>query len=199
MSNRREFMQMSLAASVLPVLAAPGVAPKPHDREAAWGVVVEAASPLAALFRVEASRLGLPVWEIHDDITDLWNQELWLRWKQGPHILAGVTLSTSLFCLETLARDHQMRVWFRAEHHRLRSGGVEHVVSGTPRMVEEVSMLGENWGVGFARFAAALPISGSQQVERRVLTRASPESTEPDPMVSWIIAPRSKGRVAESL
>src|ERR1700730_17799049 len=100
MSNRRQFMQISLAASVLPVLAAQGVAPKRPEREPAWGVVAEAASPLATLFRVEASRLGLPVWEIHDDITDLWYQELWLRWKQAPHILAGVTLSTSLFCLE---------------------------------------------------------------------------------------------------
>jgi hypothetical protein len=192
-------MQMSLAASVLPVLAAPVVAAEPQDRAAAWGVVAEAASPLASLFRVEASRLGLPVWEIHDDITDLWYRELCLRWKQAPHVLAGVTLSTSLFCLETLARDHQMRVWFRAEHHRLRSGEAEHVVLGTSRMVEEASTLGEDWGVGFARFAAALPLNESDQVQRRLLTRVSPESTEPGPMVSWIIAPRTIGRFAESL
>lgn len=192
MSNRREFMQMSLAASALPLLAGPAPPAQRRDSAPAWGVVTEAASPLASLFRVEASRLGLSVWEIHDDITDLWCQELWLRWKEAPHILAGVTLSTSLFCLETLARDHQMRVWFRAEHNRLPGGGVEHVVSGTSRMVEEASALGENWGVGFARFAAALALDESDKVQRRFLARASLEITEPGPMVSWIIVPRPK-------
>lgn len=199
MSNRREFMQMSLAASALPVLAAPGVAPKRQEREPAWGVVAEAASPLASVFRVEAARLGLPVWEIHDDIADLWYRDLWLRWKEAPRILAGVTLSTSLFCVETLARDHQMRVWFRAEHNRLRGGGVEHVVSSTSRMVEQASTPGEDWGVRFARFAAALPLNESGNVQRRILRRVSRETAEPGPMVSWVIAPWSNGRFAESL
>jgi hypothetical protein len=174
MSNRREFMQMSLAVSALPVLAAPGIAPEEREREPAGLVLAEAASPLASVFRVEAARLGLPVWEIHDDITDLWYQDLWLRWKEAPRILAGVTLSTSLFCIETLARDHQMRVWFRAEHNR-----------STP---------GEDWGVRFARFAAGLPLSESALGER-----ASSETAEPGPMVSWVVAPRTKVRFAQSL
>ena len=188
MSNRREFLQMSLAASALPVLAGPGVAPKRPEGEPAWGVVAEGSSPLAAAFRVEAARLGLRAWEIHDDITDLWYRELSLLWKEGPLILAGVTLSTSLFCLETLARDHQMRVRFRVEHSRLRNGGVE-----------RVSTLGEDWGVRFARCAAALSLDESDKVQRRVLTRLSPETNEPGPMVSWIIAPRTQRRFAENL
>ena len=151
---------MSLAASALPVLAGPGLAAKRLEGEPAGGVVVEAASPLASVFRTEAARLGLRVWEIHDDITELWYQELSLRWKEAPLILAGVTLSTSLFCLETLARDHQMRVCFRAEHNRLP---------------------GEDWGVRFARRAAALPLNESDKVQRRVLTRASAQTTEPGP------------------
>jgi hypothetical protein len=199
MSNRREFLQMSLAASALPVLAGPGVAPKRQEGELAGGVVAEAASPTASVFRVEAARLGLRVWEIRDDITDLWYRELSLLWKEAPLILAGVTLSTSLFCLETLARDHQMRVWFRAEHNRLQGGGVEHVVSGTSRMVEQASTPAEDWGVRFARCAAALPLNESDKIQRRVLTRVSPETTEPGPMVSWIITPRTKRRFAESL
>jgi hypothetical protein len=195
MSNRREFLQMSLAASALPVL----VAPKRQDREPAWGVVAEAASPTASLFRVEAARLGLRVWEIHDDITELWYQELSLLWKEAPLILAGVTLSTSLFCLETLARDHQMRVWFRAEHNSLSDGGMEHIVTGTNRMVEEASAPAEDWGVRFARCAAALPLNESDKIQRRVLTRSSAQTTEPGPMVSWIITPTIKRRLAESL
>ncbi len=190
---------MSLAASALPVLAAPAVAPKRQGGEPAGGVVVEAASPLASHFRVEAANLGLRIWEIHDDITELWYRELSLRWKEAPLILAGVTLSTSLFCLETLARDHQMRVWFRAEHNQLQSGGVEHILSGTSRMVEAASTPVEDWGVRFAKLAADLPLNESDQDRRRVVTRASARTTEPGPMVSWIIAPRMQRRVAENL
>ena len=130
---------MSLAATALPVLAAPVVAPKRHVGGSVGGVVVEATSPLASVFRDEAARLGLRAWEIHDDITELWYQELSFLWKEAPLVLAGVTLSTSLFCLETLARDHQMRVWFRAEHNRVQGGAMEHVVTGTGRMVEQPS------------------------------------------------------------
>lgn len=199
MSNRREFLQISLAAAALPVLAGPDVSPKEPEGEPAGGVVVEAASPLASVFRTEAARLGLRVWEIHDDITELWYHELSLLWKETPLVLAGVTLSTSLFCLETLARDHQMRVWFRAEHNQLQGGAVEHVVTGTSRMVEQVSTSAENWGAAFAKLAADLPLQEADQDRRRVVTPASPQSTEPGPMVSWIIAPRAQRRFAESL
>ena len=199
MSNRREFLQISLAAAALPALAGPAVAPKQPEGEPAGGVVVEAASPLSFVFRTEAARLGLRVWEIHDDITDLWYHELSLLWKETPLVLAGVTLSTSLFCLETLARDHQMRVYFRAEHNRMQSGAAEHVITGTSQMVERASTLGEDWGVGFARLAANLPLYESNQERRKIVTPASLQSAEPGPMVSWIIAPRTQRRFAESL
>ena len=199
MSNRREFLQMSLAASALPVLAGPGLAPQRQEGEPAGGVVVEAVSPLASVFRTQAARLGLRVWEIRDDITDLWYHELSLLWKETPLVLAGVTLSTSLFCLETLARDHQMRVWFRAEHNRVQGGAAEHVVTGTSQMVEQASTLLEDWGASFAKLAADLPLHESDQDRRRVVTPASPQSIEPGPMVSWIIAPRTQRHSAESL
>src|SRR5438045_1963620 len=105
MANRREFLQMSLVASALPSLAVPSFGRQRQEPLQAWGVVAETTSPLGTAFRSEATALGLPVHEIRDDITDLWYHELSLRWKEAPAVLAGVTLSTSLFCLETLARD----------------------------------------------------------------------------------------------
>ena len=190
---------MSLAATALPVLAVPAVPPNRQGGKPVGGVVVEAASPLASVFRAEADRLGLRVWEIHDDITDLWYRELSLRWKEAPLVLGGVTLSTSLFCLETLARDHQMRVCFRADHNRVRGGAVEHVITGTSQMVEQASTLSEDWGASFAQLAADLPLYESKLDRRKIVTQASPKSAEPGPMVSWIIAPRTQRRSAESL
>ena len=190
MSNRREFLQMSLAASALPVLAVPGLARDRQQKLHTWGVVAEATSPLGLSFLPEATRLGLQVRTIHDDVTDLWYHELSVRWREAPAVLAGVTLSTSLFCLEMLARDYGMRVWFRASHNYLPNGQVEHMVSGPDRMIEQASAFGGDWGSGFARLAAALPVVDSGKSQKKIVEAATPQTGEPGPMVSWIIAPR---------
>ncbi len=49
------------------------------------------------------------------DVTDLWFNELSVRWKQGPAPIAGLTARNSLFCLERLAWDASMRVVSRSE------------------------------------------------------------------------------------
>ncbi len=122
---------MSLAASALPAIVAArpeSVAPS-SDTEVGAGcshVIVETMSPMALAFGEEAVRLGLEPHGIKDDITDLWCHTLDLQWKRGPATLAGITLSTSLFCLETLARDYGMRVWFKAIHNCLPGGELEH-------------------------------------------------------------------------
>jgi hypothetical protein len=194
-SNRREFLQISLAASAWPVLAAPDPVRDKQVRPAC--VVVEATSPLSRTFRDEAARFGLQVREIKDDITDLWYHEFSLRWPEAPAVVAGVTLSTSLFCLETLAQDHQMRVWFRATHNDLPKGYVEHVVSGPDWMVQQAAAFGPDWAVEFARLVSALPLAASRRSEKRIVEPVEARSSEPGPMVSWIIAPRwtTPGRV----
>ena len=104
-------------------------------------------------------------------------------------MLAGVTLSTSLFCLETLARDHGMRVRFRASHNHLPNGQVEHVVSGPDWMVEQAAAFSGGWASGFAKMAAA-PLLNSGEFQKKFVEPARVRSAEPGPMVSWIIAPR---------
>jgi len=110
--NRREFLAISLASS-LPIIAGER---REGERVPSGAVVVELTSPLALAFRAEAIKLGLPAHGIHDDITDLWYHHLDRQWSSAPATVAGITLSTSLFCLETFARDYGMRVWFRAIH-----------------------------------------------------------------------------------
>ena len=92
-----------------------------------------------------------------------------------------------------------MRVYFRAEHNRMQSGAAEQVITGTSQMVKQASTLGEEWGVGFAQLAANLPLFESNQDRRKIVSPASLKSTEPGPMVSWIIAPRMRNQPARSL
>jgi hypothetical protein len=42
--------------------------------------------------------------------TSLWYEELDLRWRRSPMIVAGVTTDRTLHVLETLALDRRMRV-----------------------------------------------------------------------------------------
>jgi hypothetical protein len=183
---------MSLAASVLPAIvgARPENAVASSDKGVGRGhLIVETMSPLAQAFGDEAIRLGLEPHRIEDDITDLWYHTLHLQWKHGPATLAGITLSTSLFCLETLARDYGMRVWFKAIHNRLPDGEPQHFVSGPENLVRLAAAFGGQWSVGFAGMAANLPPLDSSQWLEKTLESAA-RTREPGPMVSWIIAPR---------
>ena len=196
MSNRREFLQLTLAASALPALAAQQNESVPSSLISASpcvridDLVVESSSPLAAAFQNEAARLGFAPHAIADDITDLWCQHLSASWKQAPATLAGITLSTSLFCLEQLARDSGMRVWFRAEHSALPNGKAVHTLSGASVLVDRAATLANDWACGFAGLLAALPSWTPDQSRRSVFSPAN-QLLDSAPMVSWIIAPRT--------
>ena len=196
MPNRREFLAMSLATSALPTMAgergegAPRLESNNYPRVRSGAVIFEMTSPLALAFRAEAVKWGLPAHGIHDDITDLWYHHFDRRWRTEPATLAGITLSTSLFCLETFARDYRMRVWFRAIHENRPDGRAENVLSGDERLVQQAAALDGGWAAAFARFAAAVSLVKSGKFQQKIVETAALPSEEPGPMVSWIIAPR---------
>ena len=64
----------------------------------------------ARAFAAEATERRIPAAAIRGDITKLFFDDLDLRWKEGPVVLAGYTTPASLFCLDLLARDRGMRV-----------------------------------------------------------------------------------------
>lgn len=66
-------------------------------------------------FAVGAAERGISTAAIRGDITSLFFDDLDLRWKQGPVLLAGYTTQASLFCLDLLARDRGMRLSHCAE------------------------------------------------------------------------------------
>jgi hypothetical protein len=198
--NRREFLAISLASSALPIVAgerregASCLENSNIERVRSGAVIVEMTSPLALAFRAEAVKLGLPAHGIHDDITDLWYHHLDRQWSTAPGTLAGITLSTSLFCLETFARDYGMRVWFRAIHKNRPDGRTGYVLSGDEPLVEQAAALyGEcdgGWAAAFARFTTAVPLAKSGKFQQKIMETAALLDEEPGPMVSWIIAPR---------
>jgi hypothetical protein len=190
--NRREFLAISLASSALPIIA--GEQNSNAQRVRIGAVVVEMTSPLALAFRSEAVKSGLPAHGIHDDITDLWYHHLDRQWGTYPVALAGITLSTSLFCLETFARDYGMRVRFRAIHKDRPDGRGESILSGDEGLVEEAAALDAGWAGAFARFANAAPVLEPPKFRQRTVETAPLLSEEPGPMVSWIIAPRLKNQ-----
>jgi hypothetical protein len=198
--NRREFIALSLASSALPILAdertedAPYLESRDAGRARCSAVIVEMTSPLALAFRAEAVELGLEVHGIHDDITDLWYHKLDRQWKSAPATLAGITLSTSLFCLETFARDYGMRVWFRALHNKTANGQAERLMSGDERLVEQAAVLDGEWAGSFARFATIVPLSKSVKFQQKVVETAALQSEELTHMISWIIAPRLRNQ-----
>jgi hypothetical protein len=200
--NRREFLALSLASSALPTIAgertedAPYLENRDAERVRCGAVIVETTSSLALAFRAEAVELGLEVHGIHDDITDLWYHKLDRQWKSAPATLAGITLSTSLFCLETFARDYGMRVWFRALHNKTANGQAERVMSGDERLVEQAAVLDGEWAGAFARFATVVTLSKPAKFQQqKIVETAALQSEERDHMVSWIIAPRLRNQL----
>jgi hypothetical protein len=117
MTNRREFLQAGIAASVLPMAVA-GSSLAPAQRESGtsfYKVIFDERFPASVAYAREMERDGAPLHAIRGDITDLWYHDLDARWKQSPVTIAGLTAHGPLFCLERLAWDHGMRVLSRVE------------------------------------------------------------------------------------
>jgi hypothetical protein len=150
MTTRREFIQVTLTASVGGALAAaagetlslqPIQLTRPEYAGAVRNSLGDPARPAplplyAALFdrRFSDSRLfswaaqqrGIEIRSISGDVTDVWYSELHPRWKEAAVPIAGVTTYGPLFCLERLAWDHGMRVVYRGSHQRRPDRTIEH-------------------------------------------------------------------------
>ncbi|HSR05736.1 MAG TPA: hypothetical protein VLM42_01180 [Bryobacteraceae bacterium] len=77
-------------------------------------------------FAGEMKRRGILTSGIRGDVAKLWYEDLRARLRQGPAPIAGLTDRVTLFCLEELARDVGMKVFFRVDHMIDTSGQVQH-------------------------------------------------------------------------
>jgi hypothetical protein len=147
MTTRREFIQVTLTASVGGALAATaGEALSPQPLQAAQPEYADTIRnflrdpprlPLyvalfdrrfsdSRLFSWAAQQRGIAIRPISGDVTDVWYSELHPRWKEAAMPIAGVTTYGPLFCLERLAWDHGMRVVYRGSHQRRSDRTIEH-------------------------------------------------------------------------
>ena len=127
MTNRREFLQIGVTATAWPLVArtiqATGLEPRP---ELVAAVAGRLRHPLR--LRVSPSPNAAPRWAcarcaIDADMTQLWYDEIYHRWKEGPPAIAGLTAHGPMFCFAELARDVRMRLVFRAEHRSSATDG----------------------------------------------------------------------------
>jgi hypothetical protein len=124
MATRREFLQASVAASLLPLtLEADAHGPEagaPRTRtepllDACYAVLADRRFSEAEAYAREARRQGARVVRFDGDITDFWFHDLSLRWRRGPAAIAGFTAPGPLFCLERWGWDHGLYVVSRVE------------------------------------------------------------------------------------
>ena len=199
MKNRREFLQLGIAAStlplsggVIPVLAASAkTQPVPIPL---YKIIYDIRFPASRAFASHAQRLGEQIDGIEGDITGLWYYDLYDQWQQGPPAaIAGLTAEEPLFCLERLAGDARMRVVFRAAHTCLPDGRVEHVLSGSELVLNQAVNLRDSglaWTSQIADLVTCYPHSRKCVLQRKIVTsRASHADDDPEQLFSWVIAP----------
>lgn len=201
MASRREFLQLGMAALALPISvhppfsATPPIKPASDTSVGLYKAVFDERFSESVAFAEEVKALGKPVVHgIKGDITDLWFHELHARWKREPVAVAGLTGHGAVFCLERLSWDHRMRVVYRGEHQRLPDGRMQHLLSGPPSMLreaEDLSISGADWPKLIARLVTRCPVVPLRTTETTIVSAASPRTDNPDPLISWVIAPRT--------
>lgn len=198
MASRREFLQIGITALALPVAGHAAFSPAisalaaEAARATFYRVVFDARYPASRAFASEAKMLGLPIRGVNGDITDLWFNDLDLRWKQGPTSIAGLTTKESLFCLDLLARDRGMRVVFRADHRFLPGGGLEHRFSGPQHVLRYAVTLrdgGADWGSRAAGLVTRFSGKRSPSAGATIVAPQAKRGNDPEHLVSWVIAP----------
>jgi hypothetical protein len=202
MTNRREFLQIGIAASTLPLATqaarAAGVSvasEKPADSVVPlYKVVYDLRFADSVAFARRAESLGVAVHAIEGDMTRFWFDDLHHRWQRGQAAIAGLTAHGPLFCLERLAWDQGMRVVFRAEHSFKTAGCVEHVSFGPVAMLRVTGNLsgGEQWGARIADVVMQCPSGRSESASARESTLSRAVAPDSESLFSWVIAPASK-------
>lgn len=200
MTNRREFLQIGIAACTLP-FAAPAAAAFGHGSATPTVVPLYAALydvrfPDGVEFARRIERHGIRAHAFEGDVTRLWYDELYHVWRAGPAAIAGLTAHGPLFCLERLAWDQGLRVVFRAEH-KLVDRRIEHELTGPGTMlggaVENAGVAG--WAACMADAVVRCPSARNEIAldRRRPTTRAEARASG-EPLYTWVIAPARKAR-----
>lgn len=208
MASRREFLQVGIAALALPISARAALSSQASSEAAPdatplYKVIFDERFAESAVFGAEAQRLGLPVYSIRGDITDLWFHDLDAQWKKSSVAIAGLTAHGAFFCLEQLAWDHGMRVVFRGDHRILPDRSIEHAFTGPKTVLNRAARMRDDsrddheaWPARVAGLVARFPEDRSMPAAVNIRARpAIPGAGAPEHLISWVIAPVAGARI----
>ena len=201
MPNRRDVLQGGIALTSLPLVAraAWDSSDVPRPALAPYRILFDDRFAESRRFGAEIARLGGAVRAFSGDVTDLWYEELDVRWRREPIAVAGMTRHGPLFCLERLAWGVGLRVVYRAEHRRVSDGSIAHVVvapEDTLQLAVDLRAANIDWARNAARIVMRSPYDSWQPVSGKRGSAALGADGEDDPLISWIIAPCGRGREA---
>lgn len=206
MANRREFLQIGMAASAWPIAAKADSISDKNTVIPFYKVVFDSRYEDSQKFADQMSKQGVPVHGITGDITPFWFKELDAIWKKEPVAIAGMTAHGPLFCLERLAWEKGMRVVYRAHHTPCAGDIIEHTLAAPELMIDKSKSgafafagLDTNWGAGVAKLMQECPLGHTAMDETKLTMPISTMSIDTggvdafaDPLISWIIAPAKK-------
>jgi len=191
MANRREILQVG-AAMALPLSAH---ADWITDVHATTGVpldtvVYDSRFPAARHFGAQSRSLGHRTREFSGDMTSVWYDDLYHRWRQAPAAIAGMTTAGALFCFEQLALDHRMRPVFRAEHRVVGDGSVAHRMTGPAALLSlAVHSVAAEADLGRSLAALVTQCPGTGPASSAEFRSTGGDMAEDTVLYSWVIAP----------
>jgi hypothetical protein len=201
MTNRREFLHIGVAALSLPLAARTGAAQgifagadersNEQRTEPIYKTVFDQRFTACARFAEELGRRAPATHAIRGDITQLWYDDFYHRWKQGSVAIAGMTAPGAIFCLETLARDAGMRVALRVDHRRI-GHRIEHEFAGPVEsltLAAELETSAERWPEKMAAMIAQFPAERGRVMTARYSGESDRIRGGWEHLVTWVIAP----------
>ena len=203
MTNRREFLQIGIAATAWPIASRAAFGATPATATAApaavstvplYKAIYDTRFPESVAFGRQMEARGIATEAIEGDMTQFWFTDLDLRWRKSPVAIAGLTAHGPLFCFEQLAWQHGMRVVFRADHTIDTTGCVQHRLNGPTAMLNGADTLATTgWAASMADLAARCPTGRSQLTTATIQgPKSDTKLAQGDPLISWVIAPAAK-------
>jgi len=199
MTSRREFLEIGIAASTWPLATHAARAAGLGEISSAelrrepvplYKVIYDTRFPQSVAFGRRAAALGVDAHAIEGDMTRLWFDDVYHRWKQAPAAIAGLTAHGPLFCFERLAWDQGLRVVFRAEHGCDAAGALTHALSGPRRLLAAArgALARTDWCAAMAEVVTQCP-SGKAEIDSiEIASTGAAGTLATEPLYSWVIA-----------
>lgn len=197
MPSRREFLQIGITATALPLASrVVGADLANATTLPIYKTIYDRRFEQSVEFARRAEALGLAVQAIDGDMTRFWYEDLYHHWRQEPVAVAGLTAHGAMFCFEQLGQDQGLKVVFRAEH-RFAERGIEHALHGPLPMLRDslaVADKAAQWPAGMADVVAECPSGRAEVSSAHASTQAVNGLRERDAeaLYTWVIAPARK-------